>query len=117
MVVTDAVWLDEPPSERVRAFWEREYPDMQTMAARRALVSTGGLTSHGDFALPASDWDNYYRPLEARVAALRAGRPSGALARVLDATDEEIAVRREGAASYGYGCFVMGRPDDEAGVG
>ena len=55
---------------------------------------------HGDFVLPARDWWEYYRPIEARMAELRKHPHSPELARVMDNHEEEMALyREEGAVS------------------
>ena len=111
IALTDAVWLGPTPSPRIAAMWE-EYPDMAPLELRRRQVAQAGLVLHGDFVLPDRDWwELYYDPLAARIAALRPGADP-VLSEVLDEADEEIAVRRLGAETYGYAFFVVGPPED-----
>jgi hypothetical protein len=65
----------------------------------------------GDFVLPESAWwDDYYRPLEARLEELErtyAGDPVAE--RGLAAHRDEIAMYRQMSSFYGYVFFVMKR--------
>ncbi len=111
IALTEPVWLSTDAPPRVRACWGA-YPDLQPLSVRRAQVAAAGLALHADFVLPDRDWwELYYSPLEARVAALRAGAPPE-LSAVLDAAQEEIEVRRGWAGCYGYAFFVIGLPEE-----
>jgi SAM-dependent methyltransferase len=115
IALSEPVWLTERPSERVRAFWSG-YPDLQSLETRRRQIAEAGLVLHGDFVLPERDWWEYYGPLAARMATLRQHPHPPELARVMDEHEEEMAVYREGSASYGYAFFVVGRPEAEEGA-
>jgi trans-aconitate methyltransferase len=113
IALSEPVWLTDTPSERARAFWA-DYPDLQSLQTRRRQIAQAGLVLHGDFVLPARDWWEYYRPIEARMDNLRKQPHSPALARVMDAHEEEMALYREEGTSYGYAFFVVGRPEPDA---
>lgn len=114
LALTEPVWLTDDAPSRVRACWA-DYPDLQTVATRRAQIAASPWILHDDFVLPDRDWWlSYYDPLEERARALRTPEASPALIRVLDAAEEEIAVRRIGADCYGYAFFVLGLPEEDA---
>lgn len=110
LAFTDAVWLTDAPPPAARAFWS-EYPDMTSLETRRRQLADAGWRLLGDFVLPPEAWwDDYYRPMEARIASLR-GRYADAPAAlaVLDACQGEIDLFRSHGDSYGYAFFVAAR--------
>ncbi len=104
---TEAVWLsdDRPPAAR-EAF--ADYPGMGTVADVRATLEAEGFERVDDFVLPeAAWWDDFYGPMERRVATLRAQYADDAAAlETLAAFDDEVALRRAHGASFGYAFFV-----------
>lgn len=111
LALTEAVWLQADPPEAVRQFWREGYPAMTDVAGCRAVIDRAGYALRGDFVLPASAWwDDYYRPLRARMEALAAARGGEpAVARVLAEHREEIAMYERHGDCYGYAFFVMSR--------
>lgn len=108
---SEAVWLRPDPPTAVRACWE-EYPAMADVEACRGLIDARGFRRRGDFVLPASAWwDDYYRPMSARVTELEARyRDDAAALAVLAACRDEVEVYREYADWYGYAFFVAKKP-------
>lgn len=108
LALTEAVWLDENPSDRVRRMWD-EYPAMGDIASNRTLVDSCGYDLLGDFVLPRSAWwDDYYAPMQDRLDGLApkyAGDPVAEA--VIAESREEIAVFREYGDTYGYVFLVM----------
>lgn len=111
LALTEAVWLTGDPPEVVRRFWQAGYPAMTNVSGCRAIIEQAGYELRGDFVLPISAWwDEYYRPLQARMEALAAARGGDpVVARVLDEHREEIAMHERHGDCYGYAFFVMGR--------
>jgi SAM-dependent methyltransferase len=109
VAVTDACWFRPDPPAECRAFWEAEYPGIRPVADRLADGEACGYERVGHFPLPASSWwDDYYRPLEAKVAAFREGHAGEADAQALaDQVAREIDVWRRFSEFYGYEFFVM----------
>ena len=107
---TEAVWLRDHPPEPVRACWA-EYPGMGTVAACRQLIRARGYELAGDFVLPPEAWwDDYYRPMSARLADLEPrfrGQPE-AMA-VIEACRDEIDCYRRFSDWYGYAFFVASK--------
>lgn len=104
---TEAVWLRRSVPGPVRRCWA-EYPAMGDRGNCRRLVVERGFEPIGDFVLPAAAWwDDYYTPMEARIAALRARYQDDAVAAaVLDECAAEIDVCRRYGDCYGYAFFV-----------
>ncbi len=110
LALTEATWLDGTPSERVRTFWDREYPAMRTRGANRQAVEAAGFELVGDFVVPeATWWDDYYTPIERRLDALRGERDDAAWQRIVAEFDLELDVAREGLSSFGYVFYVARR--------
>ncbi|MGF1465326.1 MAG: class I SAM-dependent methyltransferase [Sandaracinaceae bacterium] len=107
---SDAVWLTDRPSAAAVAFWA-EYPAMRDRAGLERRVLAAGYRLLGSFVLPEADWwDAYYRPLEARLAALERRHPDHPeLSAELTAHRREIEVFREHADEYGYLFVVAAR--------
>ena len=108
IAVTEATWLGPDPSERVRRFWDAEYPEMGGVDANIARLERAGFRLEDHFALPPSEWwDDYYTLIESRVETLREEETSREAARVIAEYDEELAVVREGLETFGYVFYVM----------
>ena len=109
--MTEASWLETPPAEHVRAWWQREYAGMQSRTENERAVERAGYTLLESFVLPMSDWwDEYYDPIEERIAALREERTDAESIAALDAHAEEIQVVRDCNDSFGYVFYVMQKP-------
>lgn len=108
LAVTEACFLSDNPPAEVTDFW-RAYPDMQHPAERRRQIAAAGLDLVGEFPIPDEAWwANYYTPMQARIAAVRAkyaGDPE--VAAHLAGHIREIELRRRFGAHYGYVFFVM----------
>jgi SAM-dependent methyltransferase len=87
------------PSAAARDFWEG-YPTRPEADILRA-VSAGGYSVLGTRVLHDSAWEAYYRPMEARIAALRP-KADDRLTPMLDQCAAEAAQWRAVRAETGY---------------
>jgi SAM-dependent methyltransferase len=109
LVLTECEWSTDTPSPQSRAFWDAQFDTDQGLrtteqntAAARAL----GYAVIAVHPLPDSDWfDEYYTPLEARLAAADVTDP--AMAQAVAVTRAEIAMRREHGVDYRYTGYVL----------
>ncbi len=108
LVVSQFVWTTDAPSDEARAFWDQDGP-MLPVAAQTAAVVASGYHVLGARVQPESDWDEYYVPLAAHVAAADPSVPGMEWA--LTSTREELAMRRDHGAEYGYAAYAL-RPAD-----
>lgn len=109
LAFTDAVWLKRGKRpEAVEQLWQ-EYPDMQSLRARRPQIVDAGYRLLADFILPEEAWwDHYYTPMEKRIETLRPKYEDDAVAQaVLDECQLEIDVYRQHSEHYGYCFFIM----------
>lgn len=106
---TEAVWLRDDPPPAARAFWAEEYPQIADVPANLALIADAGYEVLGHFPLPAEAWwDDFYTPMEARIAALRdqyAGDPEAQA--VLSLIQHEADLHRRYGEYYSYEFFVV----------
>lgn len=105
LVLTEAEWTTPHPAPGARAFWDDAYPAMRTTAGNVAAAQDAGWTVAAAYLLPDADWEAYYGPLAARIAALRVEHPDAGAG--LDAVGAEIAVRAGHGADYGYTGYVL----------
>jgi SAM-dependent methyltransferase len=103
LAFTEAIWLTAAPHPRARSLWT-EYPAMADAAGVRDRIAAAGYALLGDFVISDRAWDNYYLPHGPRLDALEVLHGNDDA--VLGEAREEIAVRRDHAAEYGYGFFV-----------
>ena len=108
VAVSEAVWLQPDPPAEVLEFW-REYPEIDTVAAKLEIVKKIGYEVLGHFILPPTAWtEAYYDPMEKRIAA-KAGAWRGIpeAEAVLQEARKEIAVFRKYPDYFSYAFFVM----------
>ncbi|MDO6526099.1 MerR family transcriptional regulator [Motilimonas sp. 1_MG-2023] len=104
MIVSDLVWLTDSPSQEAIAFWAGEYPDMQTIEKRLGQMRQAGFDVMDHFTLSEQAWHDYYQPLKARVAEIKASMPnSNALADM----EQEITIYERYLGEFGYQMFVL----------
>ncbi|MFJ6572785.1 bifunctional class I SAM-dependent methyltransferase/N-acetyltransferase [Streptomyces sp. NPDC091292] len=114
LVLTECEWTTDTPGPEARAFWDPQYP-LRTSDENIRAATAAGYHVVDVFPQPESDWDEYYGPLSARVAAADPGAPG--MAEALAATREELAMRRDHGEEYGYTGYVLRPADTAAGSG
>lgn len=110
LVVTECEWTKADPGTEARAFWDEQYT-LRTTEENTAAAVAAGYTVLEVYPQPESDWDEYYGPLGERADS--ADRRAPGMAKALDLTRAEIAMRREHGTEYGYTGYVL-RPDPAA---
>ncbi len=111
VAVSEVVWLKpNPPSEAIE-FW-KEYPEIDTIAAKLGVIERVGYELVDHFLFPPSAWtEHYYDPMEQRItekAQEWKGIPEAEA--VLEEARNEISVFRRCSEFYGYAFFVMRTP-------
>ena len=104
MVVSDLVWLSDHPSPEIVEFWESEYPDMQTVDKRLTQMHQAGYKVIDHFTLSKQAWSDYYQPLKARIAEVKASLPGSVAIADLE---REIAMYERHLGVFGYQMFVL----------
>jgi ubiquinone/menaquinone biosynthesis C-methylase UbiE len=112
IAVTEPSWLVEDPPSAVREFWDEHYPAMRSREENEAAVADCGYQLLDSFVLSDSEWwDDYYRPIEERIAAMRLEREDEHWQAALDAAQLESDIVREGLHAFGYVFYVMKKID------
>jgi SAM-dependent methyltransferase len=113
LVFSDAVWRTENPLPEVKAGFDLDYPEMGRVDDDLAAIRARGFGLLGHFTVPDEAWwDDFYTPMEARIAELRGihGDDDEAVA-ILDQLAEEPEMHRRHADLYAYEFFVARRRD------
>jgi SAM-dependent methyltransferase len=113
LVASEATWLGPPPAPEALEFWNEAYPAMTTVEANRATIRACGFSPIAEHVLPQASWfTEYYDPLEARIAGLRARHAGDSASQHwLDGELREIDVARRHGDAVGYVFYVMRRSD------
>lgn len=105
LVVTECEWARPDPSAAARDFWAPVYP-LRSSAENAEAAADAGYRVVAGHPQPERDWwDEYYTPIEHRLATADLSRPGMAEAVAIERA--EIALRREHAADYRYTGYVL----------
>jgi SAM-dependent methyltransferase len=112
LAFTDAVWRKHNPPTEVKAGFDLDYPTMGVLDDDLAAIKACGFELIGHFTLPGEAWwDDFYTPMEARIAELRGKYANDREAlTVLDQLAEEPEMHRRYSDFYAYEFFVARRP-------
>jgi len=111
LAFTDAVWRKENPPPEVKAAFDLDYPTMGRLDDDVAAIQEHGFELVGHFTLPDEAWwDDFYTPMETRIAELRGKyRDDVEAAAILDQLAEEPEMHRRYSDFYAYEFFVAHR--------
>lgn len=114
LAVSELTWTTARRPAELEAHWQREYPEVDTAAAKMAVLENAGYAPIGYFVLPERCWlENYYRPLQTRFADFLTRHDHAAAAHaVLDAEETEISLYERFATFISYGYYVAKRTAD-----
>ncbi len=106
---TELSWLTPSPPQEPAKFWSAAYPSMGTVGENLERIKRAGYQVIDRFTLPERDWwDDYFRPLERRIAGLRsASRVDLVMETVMVGTEREIDLYRRHGGSFGYVFYVL----------
>lgn len=111
LAFTDAVWRNENPPAEVKASFDVDYPTMGRTPDVLAAIERSGLRLVDHFTLPDDAWwDDFYRPMQSRIAELRAKHAADAeVIAVLEELAKEPEMHRRYSQYYAYEFFVARR--------
>ncbi len=111
IAVTELAWLRPDPPDGCKRFWATEYPVMKSLEENLQSVRDAGYEPVDHFVLPDSDWwDEYYTPMEKRLAPLREQyKDHPGTNELLDASRLEMDIHRKYSAWYGYVFYLARR--------
>jgi ubiquinone/menaquinone biosynthesis C-methylase UbiE len=107
IAVTHLSWLTSNVPSEAKQFWEEE--KIVDVEENLSIIAKSGYRVLGHFTLPASAWWNdYYIPLEKRVAVARMRYADDAIAHsLIENIQTEINLYRDYSNYYGYEFYVM----------
>ncbi len=107
--LSECSWLTDRRPDELAAYWREAYPAMGTIADNLDRARRAGWSPLGTIVFPSSAWwDDYYRPLQARMLALRTGPAvAPALTAEMAATELEIAMFERFGSSYGCVFYLL----------
>jgi ubiquinone/menaquinone biosynthesis C-methylase UbiE len=111
LVAHEMAWLRPEPPQAIVDRWQPVFPEISTVPRYLEQLPSCGYRPIGHFALPEGFWwENYYAPLQERIAALRekyAGED--AIQQILSREQREVYLYREHARWYGSAFVAMQR--------
>jgi SAM-dependent methyltransferase len=109
LAVTHLSWLTPDIPREPLSFWSRNYPAIRSVDDNLGIATRSGFEPIEVFTLPESAWwDDYYRPMEARLAVLRPQyRDDAEALAVIDSSAEQIDLYRRFSRCYGYVFYVL----------
>ncbi len=112
IAVTEACWLSDERPDEIDAFWNQEYPGIDTIPRKVQQFQEAGYSLTACFVLPPECWiDHYHRPQEAMHEAFLARHPGNKAAeQFLGFQRREAALYRTYGAFYGYVFFIGQKP-------
>ncbi len=111
LAFTDAIWRKENPPPTVKASFDLDYPTMGWLSDNLQSIKDCGFDLIDHFTLPDEAWwQDFYTPMEARIATLRTKYADDieALA-ILDQIADEPDMHRRYSDSYAYEFFIARR--------
>jgi SAM-dependent methyltransferase len=107
VAVSECSWLCADPPAEAAAFFRAGYPGMAGIEENLGRARAAGFDPVDHFALPPTAWwDEYYGPLEERMARL-APDADPQLAAAIAETRREIELYRRHHDSYGYVFYLL----------
>ena len=109
--VSELTWLTPDPPEEPKRYWKKKYPAMTDIRGNLKLIEEAGYKPLDKFILPDMDWwENYYGPMEKRIAELRGQYSADPDAlQELKTQQQEIDLFKNYANTYGSVFYAMQR--------
>lgn len=107
VAVTEVAWLRSDVPNKLKAFWDSAYPQIQDIEGNIADLRAAGYQPLEHFTLPESAWWDYYRAIEKRVILMKEKYKNNSCALdVLETEMREIDLYRSYSDYYGYVFFI-----------
>jgi SAM-dependent methyltransferase len=111
LAVSELTWLTRDRPAELDQHWQQEYPEVDTAAAKFAVLEAAGFSPIGYFPLAEDCWlDTYYRPMQDRFPAFLAAHDHSPAARELvEAEQREIDLYLRFSSYISYGFYLAKR--------
>ena len=109
LAVSEVSWQKADPPQEVIRFWRQTHPGMHSVTENLAAACQEGYREVGHFTLSRQDWwDEYYRPLQARIEALRPRYADDErISAVFEAISREIELYVHYSEWFGYEFYIL----------
>jgi SAM-dependent methyltransferase len=109
VVVSELSWLKSDAPQDARDYMAQMYPVIKTIDGNIETIRNIGYRLVGSFVLPSKSWwDNYYTPIETKLASLKTRYKDDEEALEVIAYEEtEIEMFRKYSDYYGYAFYIM----------
>lgn len=109
LAVTEITWLRNNQPKELLAFWEQEYAAMTSLEGNLKTIEQAGYDLVDYFNLaPVAWWDDFYTPLEERLATMREKYIENESAlETIEFVQLEIDLYRKYPDFYGYVFYIM----------
>ena len=106
---TEPVWLVDSPPKEIHDWWSSEYPAISDSAGVEARIGAASYRTVASFVLPASAWwEEYYEPMQDRIASLKERLPDDLIAGdVVASAEAEIDYFRRFSDCYSYEFLIV----------
>ena len=108
LVVSEITWTTGSRPLELQAYWDNEYPEIDTASSKIGILEKSGYSPIGYFVLPEHCWlANYYQPMQNSFQDFldRNGNSKEAQA-VVEAENREIQLYETYKTFYSYGVYV-----------
>ena len=115
LAVSELTWFTAERPQELDSHWRTLYAEVDTAAAKFAVLERQGYAPLGYFVLPEACWlEGYYQPLRQRFPAFLAAHHNSEEALAVVAAEEvEIALYERFRQYYGYGFYVARKTGDQ----
>jgi hypothetical protein len=109
--VTEIVYLVNDPPAPLIQYFEKEYPDIQTVQDRIDLIQNERFLLISNFTLPKSSWlDSFYLPMQEELIRLNKKYQGNEIAAgIFEEMKNEINLYKKFSDYYGYEFFILQR--------
>lgn len=108
LAVSEITWTTETRPEELEQFWEREYPEIDTVSGKLRVLKNQGYEPVAHFILPEDCWiDHYYLPLQESYRPFLERHAQSQEAIDLVASDKsEFEMYKKYRQYYSYGFYI-----------
>ena len=109
LVVSELAWIQPNPPEEIKQFFAEVYPAIKTINGNLEIIKKAGYRVINHFVLPEEGWwTHYYKPIEAKLPAMKQKYKDDKEAMAFLATEElEIEMFRKYSDYYGYVFYII----------
>lgn len=108
LAVSEITWITNSRPKEVEAFWQEEYPEIDTASNKIKILENNGYSLVGYFYLNQESWiENYYKSLQQEFECFLERNGNSKLAKKVVADNKaEIALYLKFKDYYSYGFYI-----------